>query len=73
MAAFFHVPVFHAPVSTGVVIRAEHRFALGRAPASNRLACTWTRDADGRLVRVWQGASGLDAAERKPLAPSSAA
>ena len=73
MAAFFHAPVSHAPASTGVVIHAERRFARGRAPAGDRLACNWTRAPDGRLIRVWQSEASSKAAEPKPLAPSSAA
>jgi len=29
-------------------------FALDRLPARRRLACHWHRDADGRLIGVWE-------------------
>jgi hypothetical protein len=70
MAAFFKVPA-----SAGVVVRAEHVFARHpvRAPQP-RIACRWTRDAEGRLSRAWQEKpAAVVCAEIEPLSFVTAA
>ena len=69
MAVFFHTPVFQTaafqkavfqnPVSTGVVAPAERLFvARSAAAGAHRLGCSWARDPQGRLIRVWRDGPG---------------
>jgi hypothetical protein len=69
MAAFFKTSA-----SAGVVVRAEHLFALRARPqaSAGHLGCRWTRDADGRLIRDWEAGQAPHDAD-KPSNASSAA